>query len=303
VSVVEVPRPADRTAWLAERRPFANASDAAVYVGCHPYKNLADLAVEKLAAEPPDETNRAMERGNRLEAAVADWWADEHGVGIYEPEVMYRNGRLLATLDRRIVGADRDALEVKTTRHAVDRVQDHWWWQGQAQMFCADLDRVHFAVLDGSMDLASYTIQRDDSAISCLVEAVEKVWTWLDLGLVPEGVELGAEHLATLYPSPVEGSYADVDDDALDAIRAWEEARQARLVAQKAEDEAKDAVARIVAEHEGARHDGVVVCTWKSSTRSALDTKRLSAEHPELVAQYQRETSYRVLRATKGLFA
>lgn len=289
-----IPRPTDRAEWLRVRHGWANASDAAVYLGCHPFKSLADLVVEKLAVDPVEVTSRAMERGNRLEAAVADWWADEHGVAVVEPEVMYACGRILATLDRAIVGNDREAVEVKTTAQRVSDVEPSWWWQTQAQMFCADLDRVHVAVLDGSMDLSSYTVDRDDEAIAALVEQVEKVWAFLDLGMTPEGVELSPEHLAALHPEPAPGSFVDVDDTQV--VTRWQDAKALLSEAEKAEKEARAEVCRLIGEAEGVRHMGRVLCTWKAQTRSSVDTKALLTDHPDLAAKYERTTSFRVLR-------
>jgi hypothetical protein len=46
----------------------------------HRFKTKYALAAEKLAAEPEvTETNRAMERGNRLEPVILQWVADEIG--------------------------------------------------------------------------------------------------------------------------------------------------------------------------------------------------------------------------------
>lgn len=281
-----IQRPADRSAWLNLRHGFGNASDAAVYMDCHPYKTKADLAVEKLAAEPVEIESRAMTRGNKLEAAVADWWADEHGVRIWEPDVLYRAGRLLATLDRRIYGADRDGLEVKTTKHVVSEPMTYWWWQAQAQMVCADLDRVHFAVLDGTMDLRSFTVDRDDDACTSLLAAVDAFWSFIDLGMVPEGVELLTEHVQTMYPQHAE-RYVDLDDDGLQAVVLLHESRAARLEAEKAEDAAKDAVARILLDCEEARYDGRPVVTWRSTKPTdRTDWKAVAAEAPELVAKH-----------------
>ena len=116
-----------------------------------------------------------MRRGRHLEPAVADWWAEEHDVELVEPVVMYIAAPLAATLDRLIVGSDDEAVEVKTTADVVDEPARYWWWQVQAQMHCADLARVHLAVLDATMTLKSFTIVRDDSAIADLVERAAAV--------------------------------------------------------------------------------------------------------------------------------
>lgn len=295
MSVTEIPRPSERNEWLAERHKWANASDAAVYMGCHPFKTLADLTVEKLAENPPDVTNRAMERGNRLEAAIADWWADENGVAVYEPSVMYAAGRILATLDRRIHGNDREALEIKTTAKKVDEPEGYWFWQVQAQMVCADLDRVHIAALDGTMDLKTFVVERDDVAIGRLIQAVETVWGYFDLGMVPECVELGAEHVAALHPEPEPGSVVDADEQ-LDVVADWLVAKDKADAATKAEKEARDRLCALIGEAETVRINGVPVATWKAQTRTSLDTKALLADHPDLKSKYERTSSFRVLR-------
>lgn len=302
MSATEIARPANRSEWLRLRHGFANASDAAVYMGCHPYKSLADLAMEKMAEGPIDASNRDMERGNRLEAVVADWWADEHGLAVFEPEVMYVAGRLLATLDRRIVGVEQEALEVKTTRKHVTGVEDYWWWQAQAQMLCADLDRVHFAVLDGDLDLLSFEVDRDDEAIDQLMKRVNAFWDAIDLGMTPEGADFTAEHITKLHPEPTPGSYVEVDDEQFAAIVEWEQLRQARIHAETVEKEAKDRVARLVADNEGARYGDAVCLTFKANKPSAkCDYKALEADEPELVEKYRRLVpGPRVLRFVGG---
>ena len=86
--------------------------------------------------EPVDDGNAATRRGQYLEGAIAEWWSDEHGIALYEPDVMYVRGPILATLDRRIVGNDTDAVEIKTTAKHVAGPERYWWWQMQAQMYC-----------------------------------------------------------------------------------------------------------------------------------------------------------------------
>ena len=98
-------------------------------------RRLAAIVRAKL--EPVDGDglgNAATRRGQHLEPAIAEWWSDEHGIALYEPDVMYARGPILATLDRRIVGNDTDAVEIKTTAKHVTRPERYWWWQVQAQM-------------------------------------------------------------------------------------------------------------------------------------------------------------------------
>lgn len=301
--VTTLARSDDKAQWLKDRHPYANASDAAVYVDRHPYKTLSDLVAEKLAPEPTDNGNKDTDRGLCLEGAVADWWSDDHGLAVVEPDVMYRHGRLLATLDRRVVGADKDALEVKTTRHEVVEVKEHWWWQAQAQIVCADLDRVHFAVLDCTMDRKDFTVERDDDAIRRLLGAIEQVWAFLELGMVPEGVLLSADHVAHVHPEHESGTWVDLDDDALATIKYWAELRQHRIEIEKREKALKDDVARIIGDAEGAKCQGIPVVTWRASKPvTKLDVKALREKYPRAVARFDRSvTGARRLLPTKDL--
>ena len=98
-----------------------SASVAAALHGQHPYTSMADLAVELLSPEPPtpSETNAAMDRGNRLEPVLVQWFADLEKVEVKTPEEMYafesEDGklRLIATLDG--ITPDGIPVEIKTS--------------------------------------------------------------------------------------------------------------------------------------------------------------------------------------------
>lgn len=291
-----VPKPDDRGEWLALRHPFYNASAAAALFDEHPYQTLADVAAEKLAPVRDDAPTRAMERGIRLEDAVANWWADEHGVQVETVNVLHICGRLMATLDRAIVGSDTDAVEVKTTKHRVSEPKRYWWWQTQAQMACTGFERVHLAVVDGDMDLATYTIERDDDAIDRLLAEVERFFDFIDLGLFPEGVTPTYEHLRQLHPEPVVAK-VELDDAGAEAVTRWQQADAAAKAASAEADAAKAEVAALLGDAEEAHWGGAPLVTWRAQSRRSVDTRRLEAEFPEAyAATYGPGTPFRVLR-------
>ena len=130
-AVSTINRPPDRDEWLTARRPYFNASAAAALFHEHPFLTLAEVVRAKLEPNLLGVENAAMRRGRHLEQAIAGWWSEEHGIALYEPEVMYVAGPLLATLDRRIVGNDTEAVEIKTTAKHVSGPERYWWWQVQ----------------------------------------------------------------------------------------------------------------------------------------------------------------------------
>jgi predicted phage-related endonuclease len=49
----------------------------------------------------------------------------------------------------------------------------------------------------------------------------------------------------------------------------------------------------MLGESEYGSLNGSVVCTWKTSTRSSLDSKRFETEHPALYAKFKKQSTYR----------
>jgi predicted phage-related endonuclease len=295
VTTYRVDRPAKESAWLEARRPHFNASVAATLFAEHPFVTLADVVVEKLTGRARN-GNRAMRRGQHLEKAVADWWSDEHSIQIVEPDQLYVRGPLMASLDRWVFGTN-DALEVKTTAKHISEPERYWWWQCQAQIACADLDRVHLAVLDGSMDLQSFTVQRDEEAITLLLERAEEVMAAIGRGEVPADVDLSYRNLSTLHPTPTTSSVV-LDDEALAAV-----AELGRIKVEQHElGEREETIKRLLAGRLGdaaeGRHpdDERLLVTWRSVTRRGLDERRLRAEEPELARRYGTTTTYRNMR-------
>lgn len=301
-----VPKPADRREWLDARRPFFNASDSGCLFDCHPHRTLADVAVDKLRAEPaPDDVAPAMERGQRLEPVLLEKWADDHGVRVTTPDVLYVNGVVMATLDGEVVGSDTDAVEAKTTADEWDGLPPHVRWQCVAQAVAKPtLQRVHVVWLDRRMAFRYDTVEPTGDERGRLVEAAEAFMAWIAMGLVPEGTDLGYEHVKALYPTAT-GEVREVDGDGLDLLRAWAEIRQVRLDAAKAEEDLRDDVARLFGDASLLRHEGVDLATFKNPRGQLRFAERqFRIDHAELYASYVRETpAARRLLPRAGLLA
>lgn len=299
-----VAKPADRAEWLRARHGYFNASDTGALYGVHPYRSLADIAIDKLKPEPEDTPpTKAMDRGNRAEPMLLGWMADELGVQVVTPDVLYVNGRLMATLDGVPVGNDEDWVEAKTTRDRWDYPPEHVVRQVVAQGAASGRRRGHVVWLDADWEFKTVTIEPSADEMADVLARAEQFMAFIDLGLMPEGVELSAANVTAMFPEPEPGKFIDLSDDGLAAVVLWEQCRQARLAAEKAEAEARDEVARRLLDAEGARYDGRLVLNWKANKPSErVDYTALEADHPELVAEYARMVpGARVLRATRDL--
>jgi hypothetical protein len=300
-----VPKPEDRLEWLRARVPYFNASSAGALYGVHPHQNLGDVATEKLTPVSDEGQTEAMERGVRLEPFLLDWFGDRHGVKVETPNLLYVAGRLMATIDGEPVGESDTWVEAKTTSHRWDTVPDHVYWQAVAQGAASGKSTCHVVWIDADMQFKEAIVVPAPAHMADVLERAERFMDFIDLGMVPEGVELSAENLTKMFPEPVAGKFADVDDAGLTAIVRWEQLRQDRLAAEKAEAEAKDEVARLIADAEGARHDGRLIATWRANKASERFIARAhEADAPECHAAFKRTVpGARVLRATRELGA
>jgi predicted phage-related endonuclease len=304
VNVVTIDKPADRTEWLAARHPYFNASDAGCLYGVHPHRNLGDVVADKLQPEATDNgQTEAMERGQRLEPLLLEWFGDRHHCKVVTPDVLYVNGRLMATIDGEIVDDSESWVEAKTTSLRWDTVPDHVYWQvvGQA---ASTGKRVCWVVwFDADLRLKQHKIVVPQEHVDDVTDRATRFMEFIDLGMAPEGVELRADHLAKMYPAPTAGHFAELDDDGLVAVVEWEQCRRARLAAEKAETAAKDRLANLIRDAEGGQYDGRLICTWRANKPTErVDHKALEVAHPEIVQSFRREVpGPRVLRATGQL--
>lgn len=263
-----IDKPTDRSEWLAARHPWFNASDAGCLYGVHPFKSLADVALDKLKPEPDDtEPTEAMDRGNRLEPAILQWFADNHGCQVVTPDYLPTNGKIMATLDGVIVGDDSCWIEAKTSRDYWSLIPEYVYWQVVAQAAASGRRRCHVAWIDASMQFQTQTVDvLEDDVVNVLARA-EMFMSFIEMGMMPEGVELETRHLSAMFPEHDGGSFVDLTPDEYAALQHWETLRQSRLAASKDEDAAKDVVTNLIQGAEGLTYDGKLVCTWKTNAR------------------------------------
>jgi putative phage-type endonuclease len=294
----ELARPPMRDEWLAARAPFVGASEAAALFGEHPWISLGDLWAMKTERREQAE-NRAMIRGRVLEEAVARWYAEEYGVELVEPDVLYvvgyaseTLGAICATLDRQIVGI-RTALEVKTSASYVHEVERYWYWQAQAQALAADLDRVRFAVLDASLDLQSFTVEPNERDQAELLTRAHDFLGYVRAKERPPDSWISRAMVERLYPDP---KPIAVELDPARVRSMIGRLATARKRIREYEADAAALCAMLLYELGDATDgtiDGELVVTARVVHQSDIDTKRLRAERPEIASEYAKPRTYR----------
>jgi len=291
--------------WLLLRHRDSNgrcivgASEVSTIMGANPYETIGDIAVRKLLPPEVLAPNDAMRRGNILEPALIQYASEELNLDLETPDVMFSNGRLISTLDARAIGQPEIIIEAKTNNYWThgQELPLSWFWQAQAQMFCTETDAIQFVILDKRMALGMTTVFRNDEMISAMVENVELFCQAIDENRLPADIELTAPQVSALYEKPA--GEVELDSSALSVIAEWEAVKDAIKDLEKQEKELKDKLANVLRDAEFGTIDGQRVISYKTQSTKRFDTKAFADAHPELQAQFTKQSSFRVLRAMR----
>lgn len=305
-----IDKPAHGTSeWLAIRwrneqgQARISASVAAAVHDQHNYVTGGDLAIELLANTPPEPKaqNQAMERGTRLEPMLREWASSSFGMAIIEPTVMYcydEDGvRLIATLDG--MTEDNVPVEIKTTTRRWDgNMPSQWYWQGVQQAICANADTIEWVVFDSSMQLHRHTQRVTSDEKRVHIEKCREFLADIDLGIIPFGASVKAEHAAYMHPKS-DDSTVELDSQAAELISELSSIRKEIAAREKVESELKGRIGLLLGDAASGTFQGRAIVSWKNQTRSSFDQKRFEQEHPALAAKFRKEITIRVMK-TKG---
>lgn len=297
--------------WLLSRwkdddgRCVFGASDIPALMGASPYKTRGELFADKVNEPVVQEETAVFRRGNLLEKPLLEEASRMLGANIFTPDVIYRDGRLSISLDG-VDNANQPSVvvEAKTsTRYSVytsDDLPDEWLWQGWAQQAVLQVP-VWFVVLDRDQRISVVELPNNPQAIDTIQLETSVFGGWVDGDPMDEDINnFSAADIARIWkPTPTS---IELPASAVDWAMQLEEARAMAKQAADLETKAKDALAQMMLGNEIGTVDGVQLVTWKQQAgRESLDTKQLRADHPELVAQYEKQGApFRVMRVSKG---
>jgi putative phage-type endonuclease len=291
---------------VKERRGYLGGSDAAAVLGLSKWKTPYQLYLEK-RGEAPEADLSGSERvlwGNILEEDVAKEYCRRTGAKVRRVNGALFHHKLVwmgAHIDRLVLGEDK-ILEIKTT----DGSRAHDWDEGVPDYYLPQV--MHYlavtgkaacdvAVLIGGNELRIFPVPRDEEFIANLIEAENRFWAGVLLG-EPPAAETSAEanaRFAKFIPGAVFGSHEDLAL-AAELKRTREDIKSL----ERLEDELETKLKTRIGEDGDALVVGTtVVATWKSQSRTGIDTKALEADHPEIAAQYRKVSTFRKF-ALKG---
>jgi len=231
----------DEGAWLAARHRNINSTEVAALFGLGQYSTAFELAVSKRQETPTafEESDR-MRWGKRLQDAIAQGVADDHGVIIEGLDLTYAEHdetRLGSSFDYRIkdhVPEDRSGmlyamvhdrgpgiLEIKN----VDGLQYKRAWlddeapaqieiQLQTQLEVLDMPWGCIAALIGGNRTELIIRERDREVGRSIVAKVAEFWKNLDAGILPPPImPEDAAIITSLYQYAEPGKVLDATGD------------------------------------------------------------------------------------------
>lgn len=297
---------------LEQRLDFITGSDVAVILGISPYKTPVELWQEKMRLVKCEDISHKKHiiRGNYLERAVADWWADSEGKGVVEDSSFLTHKTipyLGGNIDRRVKG-EHAILECKTSRRA-----DGWdeennvvplYYLVQLAFYVAidDAELGYMAAYIGNTeDFLKFTYDRNANLEEKMLARIKTFWEEHIIKEVPPEPICLSDVIA-LYGTATDADMIQTpqDDDGAfeDKVKHLSNIKKQMSELTKEEERIKDMIAVHMGKHDTlVDSQGEIIATWKSTKEfERLDQKRLKKARPDLFSQYSKKVSQRVMR-------
>lgn len=302
-------RDMSRDEWLKARRGGIGGSDCAAIMGANAYVSPLSVYADKTGEAPEKETNEAMRQGNDFEAYVAERFTEETGIKLRRVNRILQHPDypwMLANIDRDVVGGE-GGFEAKTTNmlngHDFEggEVPLNYMWQCQHYMAVTGAPYWYLAILVLGKSFHVFRVDRDETLIVQLIEAEREFWNEHVLkGIppLPTGTDADEDALDALYP------VSDDTDESIDlsnvgdVLNLLELLKADKSVLERRIKEAEETVKLALGSCEKGNTERWRV-SWKNSSRTSVDTKRLKAEMPEIAGKYMNVSNTRTFRISK----
>lgn len=304
------------TAQLAARTRYIGGTDIAAIVGVSKWATPLSVYLDKIGEGQKQAETLAMRRGKWMERFISREFVREHPELVVDlhPEPIVRHdwgfpaGASLDGWVRRRRGIVTVAIfEAKTASafrardwdEAAGDLPDAYYVQCLWYLAVTDMP-LAYAVADvgDAQRVRIVPIERDEETIAALIRAGREFWTGHvepRIAPLPTGTDRDSQIVAAMYPR----SRPDVeivlpDETAVLASVAAQAAAEEKAAAER-KAEAQNRLKAAMGEAEAAMA-GTYKLTWKTQTRTTLDSKALRAAHPAIAGEFERTAETRVFR-------
>lgn len=288
----------DRVKWLSMRK--LGSSDAAAICGLNPYRSKFQVFLEKLGQAETEE-NEAMRWGNLLEPIIAQEFANRTGFAIAKDNRLLQHPHyefMTATLDYRMVDADGKPgiLEIKNRNFFAGKdfsegPGDDAHIQVAHDMAVTGLSYAYVCALFGGNRLVYHRIERDEDLIGKLILLEQSFWELVQTGNPPELSANDNDLVAALFPT-AEAAPRSLPAGAATYAQSFLQHKALAKEYEKLADEAAANLKMMLGSSEAAEV-GQYRISWKERSRESVNTKALTAAHPDIAKNFLKMTTYR----------
>jgi len=282
-----------REEWLAKRREYIGASDAAAILGADPRRGALAVYESKTTGYSSDD-NAWMKYGRDIEGAIANMYSEETGRSVLDlgatvisvhPDIPF----LGATLDRKTQrdnGFSYAPLELKSidpygakirAEEFAEEPPLHMQIQLMIQMACTGASWGSLAGLFPGYNLAWVDRERDDAFLAAALPKLEEFWDRVQRKDPPPADSLpGTLDVVKRLWSKEDGETIALDAADLELVNTWEKLKERGRTATK---DAKGIEAALRAKLQdatfGVLTDGTLL-TLKTTERKGYEVKPTS---------------------------
>lgn len=293
----------DRDEWLGLRMLGIGGSDVSAIMGYNAHKSPLTLWLEKTGRKEPEDLsdNESVKWGVKHEPMLRDEFAANHPELVVQvPGAIYRNAERSweqASLDGEVydkAAGEFAVLEIKTAGELMakdweDGVPVYYEAQVTHYLNVTGWRRAYVAVLIGGNKYREYIVEPDDADRQAVRDAVAKFWGMVQSDTPPAlvGIKDEGEALAT-YHGDSTGNVRQVSAEADGLIDRYVELGESIKADEHERQQVANKIKQLIGDDKGITTDLYGV-TWVRGMRRRLDTKRLAADHPEVVGDYYTE--------------
>ena len=294
-----VPMVQSREDWLKERLTGIGGSDAAAIVGLSPFTSPFKLFQVKRGMEIDEPETEAMRLGRRLEAGIAEEYAERKGYVLAEAPPFIRSKShpfMFANLDRLIVESPRgpggyEGKNLSGFTQLDDGVPDYIWIQCQHYMHVCELAWFGLAMLIGGTRLVDFEIERDDEAIDMLIDSQVEFMRRVESNDPPpmDGSERTSQLLRRMYPEGNGRTIILDDPTAPGRARQIDALKEQEKEIKKGYKAIQQEFIKTLGKNEVAVIPGYGRISYKTTRFDdtvEIDQERLSIEEPAIYAKY-----------------
>lgn len=293
--------------WLTLRKKSIGGSDAAAVVGMSQWASPVTVYIDKTSEAIDESTSEAMRLGTDLEGYVAQRFTEATGKKVRNDNFMYSHDNynfITANIDRVVVG-ENAGLECKTMNNYSNydfdagEVPQNYFCQCQHYMAVMGYDRMYLCILVFQRGVYTITIERDQKFIDDMIAAEVAFWNDNVVARVmpaPDDSDATQKAIGEMWPQSNGKSKVIGNLDTL--CRKLSHVQEAKEMLEKQEKEIKNTLRAELEDYESSEGIEYKV-TYKTSSTTRLDSKKLKEAAPSVYAKYSKTTSSRTLRISK----